>query len=48
MKVMRHWHRLPRDVCGCASLEVLKAGLDARLSTLVYRTVSLPWPVGRK
>ncbi|KFQ47009.1 hypothetical protein N333_01284, partial [Nestor notabilis] len=33
MRVMRHWHRLPREV-DAPSLEVFKAGLDEALSNL--------------
>ena len=34
MRVVRHWHRLPRAVVEAWSLETLKAGLDGALSDL--------------
>ena len=42
LRVMRHWHRLPREAVGAPSLEVLKARLDAALGNLVCGKVSLP------
>ncbi|KFQ31199.1 hypothetical protein N332_11586, partial [Mesitornis unicolor] len=35
MRVIRHWHRLPREVVDAPSLEVFKARLDGALSNLV-------------
>jgi len=35
MRVMKHWHRLPREVVAAPSLEVFKARLDGALSNLV-------------
>ncbi|KFR04502.1 hypothetical protein Y956_09959, partial [Nipponia nippon] len=35
MRVVRHWHRLPREVVDAPSLEVSKARLDGALSNLV-------------
>jgi len=35
MKVVRHWHRLCREVVDAPSLEVFKAKLDGALSNLV-------------
>ena len=35
VKVVRHWHRLPREVVGAPSLAVFKARLDGALSNLV-------------
>ena len=35
MRVMKHWHRLPREVEEAPSLETSKAGLDGALSNLV-------------
>ncbi|KGL86450.1 hypothetical protein N301_05341, partial [Charadrius vociferus] len=35
LKVVRHWHRLPREVVDAPSLEVFKARLDGALSSLV-------------
>jgi len=41
MRVMRHWHRLPREAVDVASLEVFKARLDGALSNLVWWKMSL-------
>jgi len=35
MRVVRHWHRLPREAVAALSLEVFKARLDGALSNLV-------------
>ncbi|KFO69867.1 hypothetical protein N303_00633, partial [Cuculus canorus] len=35
MRVVRHWHRLPREVVDTPSLEVLKARLDGALGSLI-------------
>ncbi|KFQ40211.1 hypothetical protein N332_07050, partial [Mesitornis unicolor] len=35
VRVVRHWHRLPREVVDAPSLEVFKARLDRALSSLV-------------
>ncbi|KFW70394.1 hypothetical protein AS28_03199, partial [Pygoscelis adeliae] len=35
MRVVRHWHMLPREVVDAPSLEVFKARLDGALSNLV-------------
>ncbi|KFM05120.1 hypothetical protein AS27_03742, partial [Aptenodytes forsteri] len=35
MRVVRHWHRLPREVVDAPSLEVFKARLDGALSNLI-------------
>ena len=35
MRVVRCWHRLPREAVDALSLEVFKAGLDWALSSLV-------------
>ncbi|KFM11289.1 hypothetical protein AS28_08637, partial [Pygoscelis adeliae] len=35
MRVVRHWHRLPREVVDAPSLEAFKARLDGALSNLV-------------
>jgi len=41
MRVVRHWHRLPREAAAAPSLEVFKARLDGALSNLVSWKVSL-------
>ena len=33
VRVVRHWHRLPREVADAPSLETFKARLDGALST---------------
>jgi len=35
MRVVRHWHRLPREAVAAPSLAVFKATLDGALSNLV-------------
>ncbi|KFO73586.1 hypothetical protein N303_09602, partial [Cuculus canorus] len=35
MRVVRHWHRLPREAVDAPSLEVFKAKLDGALGSLV-------------
>jgi len=35
MRVVKHWHRLPREAVAAPSLAVLKARLDGVLSNLV-------------
>ncbi|KGL87124.1 hypothetical protein N301_07506, partial [Charadrius vociferus] len=35
LRVVRHWHRLPREAVDAPSLEVFKARLDGALSDLV-------------
>ena len=35
MKVVRHWHRLPREVGDAPSLETFKARLDGALRNLI-------------
>jgi len=42
MRVVKHWHRLPREAVAAPSLEVFKARLDEALSTLGWWNVSLP------
>ncbi|KFV60236.1 hypothetical protein N341_11709, partial [Tyto alba] len=34
VRVMRHWHRLPREAVAAPSLEGFKARLDRALSTI--------------
>jgi len=34
MRVVRHWHRLPREAVAAPSLAVFKAKLDGALSNL--------------
>jgi len=35
MRVVRHWHRLPREAVAAPSLEVFKVRLNGALSSLV-------------
>ena len=35
MRVVRHWHRLPREVVDDPSLETSKVRLDGALSNLI-------------
>jgi len=42
MRVVRHWHRLPREAVTAPSLAVFKARLDRALSNVVWWKVSLP------
>jgi len=41
MRVVKHWHRLPREAVAALSLAVFKARLDGALSTLVWWKMSL-------
>jgi len=41
VKVVKHWHRLPRDVAGASPLETFKMRLDGALSNLVWLKTSL-------
>ena len=45
-RVVRHWHRFPREVVNAPSLAVFKARLDGALSNLVWWKVSLPMAGG--
>ena len=45
VRVVRHWHRLPREAVAAPSLEAFKARLDGALSNLVWWKVSLPTAV---
>ena len=46
VRVVRHRHRLPREVVDAPSLEGFKARLDGALSNLVWWKVSLPMAGG--
>jgi len=41
MRVVRHWHRLPREVGDAPSVETFKARLDRALSKLIQLKRSL-------
>jgi len=41
MRVVKHWHRLPREAVAAPSLAVLKARLDGALSNLAWWKMSL-------
>jgi len=41
MKVVKHWHRLPREAVDASSLKVFKARLDGALSNLIWWKMSL-------
>jgi len=42
LRVVGHWHRLPREAVALPSLEVFKTRLDGALSNLLWWQVSLP------
>jgi len=46
MRVVGHWHRLPRDVVDAPSLETFQVGLDRALSNLIQLKMSLPMAGG--
>jgi len=46
MRVLRPWHRLPREAVATPSLAVFKVRLDGALSSLVWWKVSLPMAGG--
>jgi len=46
MRVVRHWHRLPREAVDVPSLEVFKVSLDGALSNVLWWKVSLPMTGG--
>jgi len=41
MRVVKHWHRLPREVVDAPSLETLEVKLDRALSNLIESKMSL-------
>ena len=41
VRVVRHWHRLPREMVAALSLETLKLRLDRALSNLMELQMSL-------
>jgi len=41
MRVVKHWHSLPREAVAAPSLSVFKARLDGALSNLVWWKMSL-------
>jgi len=46
LRVVRHWHRLPREAVDAPSLKVFKARLDGAWSNLVWWKVSLAHGMG--
>lgn len=48
MRVVRHWHRLLKEVVDAPSLEVHKARLDGALGKLIWWEMSLPTAGGWK
>jgi len=40
---VRHWHRLPREVVGSPSLEIVKNCRDVTLKDIVMATVGVVW-----
>lgn len=46
MRVVRHWHRLLKEVVDAPPLEVLKARLDGSLGKLIWWEMSLPMAGG--
>jgi len=46
VRVVRPWHRLPREAVAAPSLAVFKARLDRALSNLVWWKMSLPMAGG--
>jgi len=42
-RVVRHWHRLPRETVDAQSLEVFSARLDGALSSLMWWVAVSPW-----
>jgi len=41
MRVVKHWHRLPREVVDAPSLETFKVALDRALRNLIELNMSL-------
>ena len=41
MRVVKHWHRLPREVVDAPSLETFQVRLDGALSNLISLKMSL-------
>jgi len=46
VRVVKHWHRLPREAVAAPSLAVFKARMDGALSTLGWWKMSLPMARG--
>ena len=45
-RVVRHWHRLPREAVDAPTLEVFKTRVDGAFGNLVWWEVSLPMAGG--
>jgi len=46
MRVVKHWHRLPREIVEAPSLEIFQVRLDGALSNLFQLKTSLRMAVG--
>ena len=46
LRVLKHWHRLPREVVDAPSLETFKVRLDGALSNVIELQKSLPMAGG--
>jgi len=47
MRVVKHWHRLPREVVDAPSLETFKVRLDGALRNLRYLKLKMSLLIAR-